>query len=226
MSDAGFLAALQLADSSLPIGRFVHSLGLERWLADRPEAGRGELTELIATVLSEAVGPLDATAVALSHRARTIEDLVDLDELVSAHKPLAPHRAASRTCGRQLAALGLRLTDDELAGSFFRRVDSDRTGGNLPVVEGTLARALDVSESQAVSIELRGAVTGFVSAAVRLGRLTAMQAQVIQRELSPVMVEAQADALTRGAHEMGATSPELDIAALAHRRVDVRLFAT
>ena len=34
-----FFGALQLADPGLPIGRFVHSHGLESWLADRPAAG-------------------------------------------------------------------------------------------------------------------------------------------------------------------------------------------
>jgi urease accessory protein len=226
LSAEGLLAAFQLADSSLPIGRFVHSIGLERWLAERPEAGPSELTELIATFLSESVGPLDATAVALAHRARTLGDLADLDELISAFKPLAPQRAASRACGRQLAALGLKLTGDELATAFCRLVDSGRTDGNLPVLEGLLARALEVSEPQAVLIELRGAAVGLVSAAIRLGRLSSAQAQVILLELSPVIVEAQVEALAREVLELYATSPELDIAALAHRRADVRLFAT
>jgi urease accessory protein len=221
-----FLAALQLADSSLPIGRFVHSAGLERWLAANPRAGDDELAELIATVLVEATGPLDAAALGLAHAAGTTAQLSELDELVTAHKPLPPHRAASRACGRQLAALGLRLTDEELVTGFCRLVEAGTTDGNLAVVEGTLARALGVTEEQAMLIELRGTATGLLSAAVRLGRLPAIRAQVMLHELAPVIAQAQSDALGRHADELRATSPELDMAALEHARADARLFAT
>jgi urease accessory protein len=221
-----FLAALQLADSSLPIGRFVHSTGLERWLAANPGAGDDELADLIATVLVESTGPLDAAALGLAHAAETAGRLTELDELVTAHKPLPPHRAAARACGRQLAALGLRLTDQEPGAGFCRLVESGAADGNLAIVEGTLARALGLTAEQAMLIELRGTAAGMLSAAVRLGRLSAIRAQVILHELASVIAQAQSDARGREADELRAMSPELDIAALEHARADVRLFAT
>jgi urease accessory protein len=226
MSAAGFLAALQLGDSSLPIGRFVHSHGLESWLAANADAGYDDLAELVETTLVAQVGPLDATAVALAHAAPTPDRLHELDELVTAHKLVPSARAASQSCGRQLARLGGRLTGDDLAGSFCRLVAAESTPGNLAIVEGTLARALRLTEEQATLVELRGVAVGMLSAAIRLGRLSAIEGQLMLRALSPAIERASAEAVMREPGDLRAISPELDIAALTHRRADARTFAT
>jgi urease accessory protein len=223
---SAFLAALQLGDPSLPIGRFVHSHGLEAWLAGHPDAGELELEELVRSVILEGVGPLDGAAVALAHRSGSLDELAELDRIVSARKTLAPARAASQACGRQLALLTPRLTDDAVARELAAAIQRRELDGNLAVVAGTLSRALGIDERSAVLLELRGAMTSLLSSALRLGRLGPIGAQTIALRLSPALVAACEAARVTPAGELHSSAVELDVAALAHRRRDVRTFAT
>lgn len=228
MSDPGsLLAALQLADGALPIGRFVHSHGLEEWLRERGDAAPGELAELVQAAVCQSVAPLDGAVLAHAQRATSIAELSGLDDCLSARKLTPSARHASQTCGRQLAALAPQLApSSELVAELSERVRAGETDGNLAVVQGALARALGISALDAVLVELRSAAAGLLSAAVRLGALSPVRAQVILAELAPALAAAAQSALELGLDELSATAPELELAALAHARADARMFAT
>jgi urease accessory protein len=221
------LAAVQLADSALPIGRFVHSHGLEAWLRDHADATESALAELVEAVVCEGVAPLDGVVAAHSHRARSVEELASLDRLLTARKLTPSSRLASAACGRKLAAIAPRLASGDvlitgLAGVIERR----ETDGNLAVVGGTLARATGLTTLDASALELRGVAASLLSAAVRLGSLSPTGAQTILARLTPPLAAAAEVAATLGLDEMRSTIPELEMYALVHARADGRLFST
>lgn len=229
MRDAALLAALQLGDSALPIGRFAHSFGLESLLADDPDADEDAIVEIVETLVLESFGPLDGVAVAHAHRAASENDLdalVKIDRAVTARKLTPASRLASTACGRSLAALLPVLTDATPARTLAASIAAGTSDGNLAVVEGTLAHGVGIDSGAAVLVELRGAAASLLSAAVRLGRLPASRSQAAMVQLHAAIARAARDALETPLDEMRSGALEVEIAMMTHRRRDARHFMT
>ena len=226
MSTDALLGALQLSDSALPIGRFAHSYGLESLLAHRPPVDENEVGEVVETAVREATGPLDGVAVAHAHRASSVAELRELDAWLTARKLAPGARSASHSCGRRLAALAPRLTDRTPALAFAAAVGAAECDGNVAVVQGTLAAALGIEAQDAVLLELRGLAASMLSAAVRLGVLSALRSQAVQRRLAPAIEAAAGEALRLARSEARSTALELELASLRHPRREARLFGS
>jgi urease accessory protein len=125
-----------------------------------------------------------------------------------------------------LAVLSSVLTDDKTMAAFAEQIDAGRSDGNLAVVEGALSFALDIGVEEAVLLELRGTAVALLSAALRLGRISATRAQALAASLVPTLDRALDIALVLPIEEMRAVAPELEVAAMSHDRRDARLFAS
>jgi urease accessory protein len=77
-----------------------------------------------------------------------------------------------------------------------------------------------------VLVELRGAAVTLLSAATRLGAISPVRAQIVLAGLAADLVAAAERAVESELGELSATAPELELFALAHRRLDARLFAS
>jgi urease accessory protein len=228
MNPRGYLAALQLADSALPVGRFAHSYGLEALLRSEPALSQEELDEIVETLVVDAVAPLDGAAVARAHDLADrldLDGLCSLDRCVSARKLTPGSRRASTACGRNLAALIPLLSDASPVAMYAARVRNGTSDGNIAVLEGALSHALLIRRLEAVLIELRSVASSFLSAAIRLGCLSAAAAQASLHRLTPALVEAALSAEELREDQLRSVAPELDIHLIAHDRLEARLFA-
>jgi urease accessory protein len=77
-----------------------------------------------------------------------------------------------------------------------------------------------------VLVALRGAASGALSAALRLGAISAHSAQRMLSQLHPSSVRACGRAIEAPLADLHSSAPELEILALAHPRGDARSFTT
>ncbi|MGX5697580.1 urease accessory protein UreF [Agromyces soli] len=226
------LVSLQLSDSAFPSGFYTMSHGLEGF-AQAGLVKAGEAGALLEDLLLASIGPGDATALARAHNAaerRDWEAVEELDHLLFASKLNAELRTASTRSGRQLidlaAATFAGTEGGEDVAEWARRVKAKRAPGCQPVATAVCYAATGVSTAEAVASDLFAFSVSFAGAALRLRLTDHRGAQLMLREIQPVIEVVTADALARPVADIGGFAPNADTASAAHERAEARLFTS
>ncbi|WP_045300854.1 urease accessory protein UreF [Saccharothrix sp. ST-888] len=222
------LTGLQLTDSAFPSGYYTLSHGLEGYQQARAVSPR-TLPALLHDLLRHGVGPADATALALAHRAVSSGDwdrLVAVERRLYATKLGREARQAAVRTGRQLLDLADEVYGTPEIGRYRELYRDGRVHGCQPVVAAAVHAGNGVPARQAVTCELFAFAASFVGAALRLRLTDHRRAQVVLHGAAPVIEEAVAAALHRELADLGGCTPMADVMAGRHERADARLFAS
>ncbi|PPS90903.1 urease accessory protein UreF [Streptomyces sp. MH60] len=222
------LVSLQLTDSAFPSGFYTLSHGLEGF-AQQGAVGPGGLAVLLHDVLRHGVGPADATALALAHRAAAADDwdtVTATDHRLHATKLGREMRQAATRTGRQLLDLAAEVFGAPGVAHYHRVVTERRAPGTQAVAAGVVYAATGVPVRQAVAADLFAFCVSFAGAALRLRLTDHRLAQVLLRQAAPVIEETTRAALDRGLDDLGATTFAVDIMSARHERAPARLFAS
>ncbi|MDJ0379986.1 urease accessory UreF family protein [Streptomyces sp. G-G2] len=234
---AALLVSLQLTDSSFPSGFYTLSHGLEGYAQARAVTAEG-VPELLADLLRHSVGPSDATALALAHRAASAGDWAGLAEtdgrLYAAKLNEGLRRAATRT-GHQLLDIARECLPRNPAGEtpggealerYAELVAAKHAPGTQAVAAGVAYAAASVPVRAAVVSDLFAFSASFTGAALRLRLTDHRRAQVVLRAVAPVIEEVAESALRRELADLGGCVPLADVMSARHERAEARLFAT
>lgn len=222
------LVSLQLTDSAFPSGFYTLSHGLEGY-AQAKAVTADTMPALLADLLRHSVGPADATALALAHRAATAGDwalLAETDQRLHATKLNRELRLAATRTGRQLLDIARESVGGEPLERYAALVADKRAPGCQAVAAGVAYASAAVPVEQAVAGDLFAFCTSFVGAALRLRLTDHRKAQVVLRATAPVIREVVAAALERELADLGGCVPVADAMSGRHERAEARLFAS
>ncbi|WP_404870335.1 urease accessory protein UreF [Kitasatospora griseola] len=225
---SALLVSLQLADSAFPSGFYTLSHSLEGY-AQAGAVTPDTLPALLADLLRHGVGPGDATALALAHRACTegeLTDAVRVDRRLYAGRLSREMRQAATRTGRQLLDLSAEVFDHPAIPAYLRLVKDRRAPGCQAVAAGIVYAAAGVPAAQAVASDLFAFSASFAGAALRLRLTDHRKAQVLLRGAAPVIEETVRAALAREPADLGSTAFAADIMSGRHERAEARLFAS
>lgn len=218
------LTVLQHADSAFPSGSFAFSNGIEGLASLNAPLDRDGLQNVVTMFLHHRWATSDRVALTLAHRTDgDLDRVMEVDHAIEAATLCEPLRAGSKRNGNALLAAHVRL---QTHGAVALRtlIADGKAHGHLPVVQGFVWRARGMSEPDAVVVSGYSTAAGLVAAAVRLGRIGAVEAQTV---LASVLVTV-ADLLApvTPAAEIMSFMPWVDAAASRHARAHMRLFAS
>lgn len=218
------LTILQHADSAFPSGSFAFSNGIEGLSAMNAPLDRGGLQAVVAMFLRHRWATSDRVAVALTHRANGAFDKVaEIDRAVEAATLAEPLRNGSKRNGNALLAAHVRLGTPG-ARELRELIADTRAYGHLPVVQGFVWCAAGMSEAAAVAVSGYSTAAGLIAAAVRLGRIGAVEAQAVLTATLATIADLPAPLPPNA--EIESFMPWVDAAASRHARAHLRLFAS
>lgn len=216
------LLAIWQADTAFPSGGFAFSNGLEGLAASKGGLPADAIEGVIEGVLRRRWAGADRLALVRAFEAGDdLDAAADIDREVEAATLAEPLRSGSRRNGASLLAAHVNMATPG-ARDWQARVRSGHAHGHLSVTQGIVWRGAGLDLAGAVLASGYMTVSGFTTAAVRLGLVGAIGAQAAVRRLLPVVAELAETPLPG---RIESFSPRLDIAAARHAHADLRLFS-
>lgn len=219
------LCALQYGDSFFPSGAVSFSWGLERLREDGVLSGENDLQDFIAGQLRGRWAMIDRPVLLAAHRAcPDLAEIARIDRLVESLTLPSVNRDGSRRAGAALLGAHESLVTPHVA-PYYDLVKGGDAPGHLAVAQGLVLCGVGLPEDWAAAVSGHGLIVGYLGAALRLGlvgHIASQRCLAAMRELVAEILATPPCTLD----DIGAFTPQSDIAAMRHDTATLRLFTT
>lgn len=227
MQDMVLLARLlQFSDSTLPVGSFAFSNGLESALQTEVVKDPASLQQFVELVVRQAAN-MDGIALLHAHRAIRAGDY---EGVKSADRELWNRRIGEEQqlmlsrMGKKFAELSLKISDFPSLASWLQDIKTGETPGCFPIGQAIALAHLGADEKQAFVVHQYGVASMIMSAAVRLMRIDHLDTQRILFAVQQRLESDYQDVCDLELDEMSSFSPVFDVLVAHHTKTHVRLF--
>lgn len=227
MQDMVLLARLlQFSDSTLPVGAFAFSNGLESALQTEVVTNPATLQQFVELVVRQAAH-MDGIAFLHAHRAILAGDF---DAVLAADHEIWSRRVGEEQqlmlarMGKKFAELSLKISDFPSLEHWLKDIKSGTTPGCFPVGQALALAHMGADEKQAFVVHQYGVASMIMSAAVRLMRIDHLDTQRILFATQSRVESDYSDICDLSLDEMSSFAPVFDVLVAHHTKAHVRLF--
>jgi urease accessory protein len=207
---------------AFPVGAFAYSQGLEWAVEDGTVTNAATLEAWLGDILAHGAIRADAVLLAAAHRAATVAEALEVNDLALA---LAPSQERHLETSAQGTAFLTAVRASWPAAALDALADAlGDAPVAYPVALGVAAAAHGLPLPATLQAFVLAAISNMVSAALRLGPIGQTDAQIITAHLCPAIAALAREATTATLDDLGTAAWGADIASMRHETQYSRLF--
>lgn len=217
---------LQFSDSTLPIGSFAFSNGLESALQTQVVTDPASLLQYVELVLRQAAR-MDGVALLHAHRAVLAGDyqgVLKADSELLCRRVGEEQQLMLTRVGKKMAELVLKITPSPVLERWLADIKAGVTPGCFPIGQAIALAHVGATEVEAFVLHQYGVSSMILSAAVRLMRIDHFDTQRILFKAQKRVQDDYLAARDLSLDEMSAFAPIFDVLVAHHTTTHVRLF--
>lgn len=222
----GLLFLLQVSGGAFPTGAFAHSVGFETLIASGAIHDAADFESVVTDWLAFSLSPVDGAAVGLAHAAAiagSVDQVTLLDQQLTALKPAREACDASIKMGRAFIDAALDISAGPSLTGYRKRIASGESAGHSPIAFALGCVDHAVPCDIAVVSYLQSSLTALTLVAARLIPLGQRDVQGIIYRAQAALLEAARRAIASTIQDMGSAAAMIEVGAMRHERLPVRL---
>jgi len=220
------MRVLQFGDSTLPVGAFSFSNGLESAIQTGIVRDLDSLRGFVTGAAWQSA-QLDGVALLAAHRAALRDDLAGViaaDTALGLRRVGDEQRLMSTRMGKKLAQLCTGLFAQGLMGAWLDAIGAGSTPGNFAVGQALVFAAHALPEEDAFAVQQFGITQMMLGAALRLMRVDHLQTQKLLFEINAGVHDLYENVREIPLEQMAGFAPVFDVLVAHHVGAHVRMF--